>query len=343
MRGPRFRFWKGRGGASCSPRPPWSAAAAPRGVALVNALLVVAALAAISVTLLARADRAFARLAQKATGDQLGAYLDAGQAQAMADLTRAMDDNAAAALRAGQGWDAPRDVPIDRGQVAWTTEDLQGRFNLGWLASEQAWGDAARDSFRTLALSLDLPEPLIERLIRAAGPDTLARAGALGTPFAPDLPLILPQQLAAAARPDEGGAQALAGLWPYLAALPPDTGWTVASAPLPVAQALIPGLDALAWDAFAQARLAGEIDTGGALSAYAAQNWPPDVVARVAALPLADETEWLELRLQARLDSQTRGRSVVIDLGRPGPDEPPETHPENHSGPRAVLSLPIGP
>jgi len=310
-----------------------------RGVALVNAILVVAALAAISVVLLVRAERAQERLALKATGDQIGAYLDAGQAQALAELAAVLDDQPDGRLRPGQGWDVPRQVPIDRGQMEWSMQDLQGRFNLAWLADEQDWGDRARAAFRRLALSEGLSEVLTERLIAAAGPDPLARASALGLGTAPELPLLLPRQLAGVARPEDGGAQALAALWPHLAALPPGTGWSVATAPLPVARALIPGPDLAGWEAFALARLAGAITDRATLLAFAGQSWPAGVVAELEALPLADGTRWLELRLQARLDSQTRGRSAVLSVDPPDGAAPPGARVE----PRLVLSVPMDP
>jgi general secretion pathway protein K len=297
--------------------------------------LVVAALAAISVALLVRAERAVERLALKSVGDQIGAYLDAGQAQALADLARVLAEQPDGILRPGQGWDLPRDVPIDRGRVVWVIEDLQGRFNLGWLADEQEWGDTARAAFRRLALEEGVPEALIARLIRAAGPDALARAGALGAASPPDLPLILPQQLSAAARAADGGAAVLAPFWPLLAALPLDAGWNVATAPLAVMQALVPGLEAADWEEFTLARMAGIIVDGDSLMSYAAQNWPPEVAAPLQGLPFVAGTEWLELRVHARLDSQARGRSAVVRL------EPP-----NGGGlaePRILLTLPIEP
>lgn len=311
-----------------------------RGVALVNALLVVAALAAISVALLARAERSVERLALKAGSEQLGAYLDAGQAQALADLARALAARTDSSLRAGQGWDLPRDVPIDRGRVGWVIEDLQGRFNLAWLADEGGWGDLARAAFVRLAQDQGLSPMLAERMMRAAGPDAIARATAMGTARAPDLPLILPQQLAAVLRPADGGAAdgdaaSLAPLWPLLSALPQGTPLNVATAPLPVLQALIPDLPAADWEDFALARAAGLIVDGETLFQYASQSWPEGVVARLSALPMAPGSDWFELRLTARLDSLARGRSAVITLTDPADPARP--------APRVVLSLPIVP
>jgi len=308
---------------------------APRGVALVNALLVVAALAAISVALLVRADRAVERLALKAVSDQIGAYLDAGQAQALSDLALSLAESPDGLLRPGQGWDRPRDVSIDRGRVGWVTDDLHGRFNLGWLSDDQHWGDTARAAFRRMAHAEGVPDALIGRLIRAAGPDSLARAGALGAAAPPDLPLILPQQIAAAARPADGGAAVLTPLWPLLAALPPDTGWNVATAPLTVVQALVPGLDADDWEDFTLARMAGIIMDGDSLMGYAAQNWPSEVTALLQEIPFAAGAEWLELRVQARHDSQIRMRSVVVQVDTQAQGGTPEA--------RIMLTLPIDP
>jgi general secretion pathway protein K len=320
-----------RSGRDTTPR---TAQRPARGVALVNALLVVAALAAISVALLARAERSVERIALRVGSDQLGAYLDAGQAQALSDLARTLAARGDPTVQFGQGWDLPRDVVIDRGRVAWMFDDLQGRFNLAWLADEGAWGDLARAAFLRLAQERGIPDALAQSLMRAAGSDDIARATAMGTARPPPLPLSLPQQLAIVPRASEGGAGVLAPLLPYLAALPTGTGLNVATAPLPVLQALIPGLHAHDWEAFAQARAAGLIVDAETLLQHA-QDWPEGVLALLPALPITPGSDWFELRLTARLDTLAQGRSAVVSL----------TDPEGGglAAPRIVLSLPIVP
>lgn len=302
-----------------------------RGVALVNALIVVAALAALAAALLLRAGQAQERLALKFTADQAAAYLDAGQAQALAELARLLE--AGAPVRPGQGWDQPRDMAIGRGRVAWALADLHGRFNLAWLAYDGAPGDLARAAFLRLAEGQGLPLALAERLLRAAGPDPIQRAGALGTGAAPDLPLLTPLQLAPVPRADEGGAAALAPLWPLVAALPPEAGLNPNTASLAVMQALVPGLAPADWDAFQAARDAGAFADPGGLLAHAAEHWPETALATLVSLPLDTAPAWFALELRAELDSLVLRRSAVVALAVPG--DPALI------APRVVLSLPI--
>lgn len=302
-----------------------------RGVALVNALIVVAALAALAAALLLRAGQAQERLALKFAADQAAAYLDAGQAQALAELARLLE--AGAPVRPGQGWDQPRDLAIGRGRVGWALADLHGRFNLAWLAYEGAPGDLARAAFLRLAEGQGLPLALAERLLRAAGPDPIQRASALGTGAAPDLPLLTPLQLAPVPRPDEGGAAALAPLWPLLAALPPEAGLNPNTASLAVMQALVPGLAPADWEEFQAVRDAGAFADPGGLLAHAAEHWPETALAALVSLPLDTAPAWFALELRAELDSLVLRRSAVVALVSPG--DPALI------APRVVLSLPI--
>jgi len=304
-----------------------------RGVALINALVVVAALAAISAALLIRAELAVERQAMRGGTDQAAAYLRAGQSQALTELQTNIDAVRAVGIRPGQAWNQPRDVPIDRGRVAWQFHDLQSRFNLAWLSDEGEWGEIARAAFLRLAEGQGLSSSLAGRLARAAGPDTVARSGAFGTGTAPDLPLILPSQLIAVARPADGGPAALEPLWPYLSALPPEARLNPDTAALPVLQALLPGPSDSDWEEFDAARTLGLISGPEGLMNHAEQFWSDETLELLSRLPLESGSDWFELNMQAWLDTVTLRRSAVVSL----------ISPMNPAGsePRIVLSLPI--
>lgn len=290
-------------------------------MALVNALLVVAGLAAISAALLMRAERAITRMGLREPAIQAAAYLDAAQARAMAELAAAL------AMAAGGNefpdLSRPREVAIDRGRIGWTFAPLEGRFNLNWLGDPGAWGQEAARAFARLAEGQGLSTELAARLARAAGPDATARAAAVGSRTPPDLPLLWPGQLLAALRPGDGGAAALAPLWPLVAALPPDDGLNPATAPLPVMQALVPGLSPAAWARFEAERAGGLFDSPDILIDYASALWPDAAFSAVVQLPLDGARGWFELTLTARLDSLVLRRSVVVAMD-PGadPDRP---------------------
>lgn len=294
-----------------------------RGVALVQALVVVAALAAVAAALMEQARRATEALALRAAAAQAAAYLDAGLLQAQAELAALVG---AGPLRLQGDWAAPRRVPIDRGRVAWQAADLQGRFNLAWLADPGEAGAAAAAALVRLATGAGLPMPLAERLARAAGPDAVARAAALGAAAAPEVPLRQVAELAAVPRAAEGGAAALAPLVPLLAALPPEAPFNPLTAPLPVLAALIPGLSAADWAAFDAARRSGALAHAEALPRWAADRWPPSAAAAAARLPLGDAAGWLLLALEAELDGIRLRREVVLELAA-GPDGRPRLEP----------------
>jgi len=302
-----------------------------RGVALVNALLVVAGLAAISAALLLRAGHAIQRQGLREPALQVAAYLDAAQARAMAELAAAL-----AVAAGGQEMpdlSRPREIAFDRGRIGWTFAPLDGRFNLNWLGDPGEWGQQAARAFAQLAEGQGLSTELAARLARAAGPDATARAAAVGSRTPPDLPLLWPGQLLAALRPGDGGAAALAPLWPLVAALPPEAGLNPGNAPLPVMQALVPGLSAAAWARFEAERASGLFDSPDVLIDYASALWPDAAFSALVRLPLDNAPDRFELSLTARLDSLMLRRSVVVALD-PGAD------PERPAL-RVLLAVPI--
>ncbi len=103
-----------------------------RGFVLVNALIIVAALAGAAVYLLARADAGRVRLETGQNSGQLGYYLDAFEALSITLLNQ--DMRGGDVDHRGENWaKADYNVPLDRGQVSGAITDMQGVFNLNWL------------------------------------------------------------------------------------------------------------------------------------------------------------------------------------------------------------------
>lgn len=105
----------------------------PNGYVLVNALLLVAALAAASVYLLSRSEgpRAQALAVQQTT--QLTAYL--GAFDALAKTLLFQDQSSGSVDHLGESWATTgQAVALDRGTISGDIIDLHGRFNLNWLA-----------------------------------------------------------------------------------------------------------------------------------------------------------------------------------------------------------------
>ncbi|MEL7091489.1 MAG: type II secretion system minor pseudopilin GspK [Pseudomonadota bacterium] len=116
-----------------------------RGLVLLNALVLVAAMAAAAVLVLRQSETHRANLFVAQEADQLVAYLDAFEAHAMVVLAR----DSAQVDHPGDAWAGPA-VPfdLDRGQVRGEIVDLQSRFNVNWLANPN--DREAQDSFDAL-------------------------------------------------------------------------------------------------------------------------------------------------------------------------------------------------
>ncbi len=133
------------------------------GFALISALLIVVAITAISVLLLERATRSRQRQSQVQAVLQTKAYLDGYEnfvlAALDADLKNSASDHSA------EAWATPRHVvAIDQGQAGGSIRDLQGRFNLNWLAG----GDAVfgPESFSRLMAEAGLPAQLGKAIVQ---------------------------------------------------------------------------------------------------------------------------------------------------------------------------------
>lgn len=149
------------------------------GFVLVNALVIVAALAGAAVFLLTRAEGGRARLQASQTAGQLTYYLDAFDALAItmlnADLMTSNHDHA------DEAW-AKTDiaVPLDRGRVAGRILDQQALFNLNWL-NDPAY-DAAQTAFdkvlQRASLSPRVGDQIID-FIQPGGPENKRTYAAL--------------------------------------------------------------------------------------------------------------------------------------------------------------------
>lgn len=214
-----------------------------RGFVLVNALVLVAAFAAAAIWLLGRAEQGRLRQAEAQGAGQLRLYLDGFEALALTLLRR--DQRGGPVDGPGDLWalavyDAERPVTLDRGQGTGRITDLQGRFNINWLANP---GDtAAQESFTRLTQSLGLNDSAaraITDFLQPGGPDNAQTYARLRPGVAPvGGPVLLIDQLAAipGLRPRD-----LERLRPHIAALPSDATLNLNTVSPRVLASLIPG------------------------------------------------------------------------------------------------------
>lgn len=208
------------------------------GFVLVNALVIVAALAMIATALLMRAEGGRARLAAAQEAAQLTLALDAFDALTQTHLAQTH----LARAGAGSALALPA-VPLARGDVAGEIADLQGRFNVNWLSDPgNLW---ARAAFERLLRQLALPPQSAEAItafLQPGGLDAQARAAwrRLDPPLDPvGGPVLSAGQLA-----DLPGLapQTYARLRPLITALPGDSRLNVNSAPPEILSAILPDL-----------------------------------------------------------------------------------------------------
>ncbi len=282
-----------------------------RGMALINALIVVTALAAVTLALLARTEAARQRLAMHLNVGQAELYLNAAEQMAHRLIqTSAPIDY----VHGGQAWATLRSgLEIDQGNVGWQMQDLQGRFNINWLSREGSMGEAARIALPLLARAHDVPDAVATRLRTAVDPNSLFRASAFGGGTAvstpPPLPLNLPDTLRLVS--GAGGAR-LDRLMPFLAALPPDTALNINTVSAEVLAAFIPTLrPAELAELISRRRDAPFPDVAGFLEwsevVFGAEN-----TLLLETLDLTTGSNWFEVRLLARLDSIALGRSAIV-------------------------------
>lgn len=127
------------------------------GVALINALLIVAALSSVALLLLKRSDGARIRQEHAQEVFQTRAYLDAFEVLLISILDA--DREAGNSDNLKELWTHPNySVAIDKGQVSGTIRDLQGRFNLNWLGNSEAGFGA--DEFEQLMQNLGQTDAL---------------------------------------------------------------------------------------------------------------------------------------------------------------------------------------
>lgn len=285
------------------------------GFVLVNALLIVAALAAVAAMLLARSEAARLRLDLATEAAQANLYLDGFEVLAAGILDR--DRGAGAIDHAGETWArASYDVPVDRGRVAGRIADQQGLFNLNMLAG----GDdpAAQAAFLRLAGAIGLPAApagaVIAHLRGVDGP-ALAVYARQPVPMHPrGGSLTAIEQLRQVPGLGEAGFLRLRA---YVTALPSLPGLNVNTAPAEVLAALLPAAAAPAVPALVSHRR----DTP-----FVSVEDFLSVLAAVGAADLAEvnpdrftvESRWFMVDSAANLGTVAVARRSLVERVEPG-------------------------
>lgn len=301
-----------------------------RGFVLVNALILVAAMAAISALLLTRVEIGRARLEAGQDAAQLHLYLEGAEAFAMTLLKT--DLRAGALDHHGEAWaQAAYNVPLDRGRVQGGLTDLQGLFNLNWLADPN--DVAAQAAFDRLVERIGLPQAkgrAIRAFLQPGGPDNRQAYAQQDPPSDPvGGALLMLDQLLDIPGMERRDLERLAQV---ATVLPGDSKLNVNTAPRVVLSSFLPGHTASQIDGLLQARrtepfASGEVfaDVAGFPSADQEQAEAQTGDAALGVPPLIKRarlsagSNWFQLDAVAQLGVRhARRRTVLLRLPAPG-------------------------
>lgn len=281
-----------------------------RGVVLVNALILVAVLSAMAVALLQKSQAAQQRRALGQSVAQTDLYLDGVEALVMTVLNR--DVEATNLDHLGEGWaSARRDVPQDRGAASFTIEDLQGRFNVNWLANPE--NQSARQAFAALARRIGMP-PQIERdIVGLVSPEGLQ------LPAGADLrlgggPLKVLDQLK---HVPGMTAQHYARFTPYLAALPGDTQLNVNTVSEPVLAAYMTGASTAGVDALIRSRRGRPFLSVEDFSSRAIATIGVEAMADIYRAGFYVKSRWFLAEMRVELGATSATRHTVMKRSAP--------------------------
>jgi general secretion pathway protein K len=282
------------------------------GFILINALVLVAALAAAAVFMLARAEAVRLRSAAALEGAQLGLYLDAFEALALELLER----DAAGGTpidHSGESWarDLPP-VPLDRGAVSGRISDLQGRFNLNRLANPE---DAfSRASFERLAQRLGLSPQRVEEIVAFITPGGAGNENAFARASPPMVPvggaLLMREQLGLIPTLSE---RDLARLSPHVTVLPVAATLNVNTATPEVLASLFDSANAAGLAALVQEAKRQPFASPEAFVEELIKIVPPTELQELPDGFLGIGSTWFEAEIAAELDGRVVRRRAVIN------------------------------
>jgi len=279
------------------------------GAVLINALVIVLVISAITAALLTRAETARLRGAAGQGSAQLALYLDGIEGLLPSLLKEPLTEGNA---NLGQTW-AGRDFSyeIDRGSVTARLSDMQGRLNVNWLmAPDDAW---VADSFAGLFSELGVPQSLllaITEYVRPNGPRSVNAYLARSPPVAPKGG---PLRLLAELRLVEGMTEDyFAELAPYLTALPVEARLNLNTAAKPVLRAVLAPFPS---EVISETLARGADDPLQAMSEF--RNRVIEILQTedLGDLPvdrLHVSSTWFQAALTATLGDRSRVRQVVL-------------------------------
>ncbi len=288
-----------------------------RGIALLNALVLVAAISAIAAGLMLRAENSRTRISYLQGSAQAMLYLDAAELLVEPVLRGDwLRDLEAGHLvdHPSESWAAhPVNAEVDRGTVTGEMRDLQGLFNVNSLSAPGDGG--AVQAFEHLLKSLDLPLSLAREIAAFTQPMGTADIRAYDERDLPIRPAMRPLDDISELRLVEGMTpKANKKLLPYVWAGPPSLPLNVNTAPREVLAAIYPAANAGNIDRLIGARNQAYFVSMTDYTTRLERAIPAAVLenARIPAGGLSVSSQWFEARFAARLNDTVLQRRLVI-------------------------------
>lgn len=282
-----------------------------RGFVLVNALILVAALASVAVFLLSKSETARSRRMVDGDAAQLRLYLDGFEALGLTLLNS--DQRSGEMDHTGEAWaQAEYDVPVDRGQIAGSFRDLQGLFNVNWLSNPDDIG--AFEAFERLVKALGLPMSRAQEIADFVTPGRALSSAVSNrrTPLVAPVggPVLLIQQLRLGS---SLSSRDFALLSPHITALPADSQLNVNTASPEVLLSVTGAKNMAALSRLIQTRARNPFS-----SVEDFQNRVVEVVGAAAAADLdtsrlSTNSSWFRADIVAQLGSQDVRRQTVFE------------------------------
>ncbi|TCK99859.1 general secretion pathway protein K [Shimia isoporae] len=276
-----------------------------RGFVLLNALILVAALSAVAVLLLSRANESFARRLADQDAAQLRLALDGGEAMMRTALLRDVRSIDHANDSWAQEWEA---IPVDRGTLSLKPYDLQGRFNVNWLANPE--DTFSRAAFDRLLQRLGLPAARGDALAKFLTPGQKQDSFENRTPPITHVggPVLMLEQLRIM---PEWRENELDKLLPFISALPSDSVLNVNTAPPEVLDAMLPGVPLSGWNRLTNERLREPLVSIDDFRTRLGGVGGFEVAGNLEDNRFSVATDWVAVELTATTEPEGRGRRVT--------------------------------
>jgi len=287
------------------------------GIALLNALILVAAIAAIAAGLMLRAEHSRTRISYLQGSAQAMLYLDAAELLVEPVLRRDwLRDQAVDYL--SESWAAnPIDAEVDRGTVRGEMRDLQGLFNVNSLSASD--DGPALEAFEHLLRDLDLSVALGREVAAFTQLSGTGDMKAYGDRDLPVRPALHPLDDISELRLVNGvTSEIYARLLPYVWAGPVGVSVNVNTAPRVVLAAIYPAANGSNIDRLIAARNNAYFKDMDDYNTRLERAIPAAVLtsARIPDGGLGVSSGWFEARFTARLNDTVLRRRLVITRDR---------------------------